>query len=92
MVLIFDRPIKSLEAVLLHNGNKLPSLPFAHFVHLKQNYESVNILFEALKHHEYKWHFIENFENYRMEMQNIYVSFVSGILEQMLRHMLDYHG
>lgn len=40
--LFIDSSTKSLKAVLLHNGNKLPSLP--HSVYLKENYESVRNL------------------------------------------------
>ena len=34
--LFIDSSSKNLKAVLLHNGNKYPSLPLAHSVHLKE--------------------------------------------------------
>ncbi len=39
---LFIDSSKSLKAVLLHKGNKYPSLPLAHVVHLKEVYSSVN--------------------------------------------------
>ena len=41
--------------MLLHNGNKYPSLPLAHSVHLKEDYNSINTLLDALKYDEYDW-------------------------------------
>ena len=37
--LFIDSSSKSLKAVLLHDGNKYPSLPLAHSVRLKETYE-----------------------------------------------------
>ncbi|KAL7839426.1 hypothetical protein SRHO_G00260840 [Serrasalmus rhombeus] len=53
--LFIDSSCKSLKAVLLHNGNKYPSLPVAHSVHLKEEYTSVKMLLGALKYDEYGW-------------------------------------
>ncbi|XP_061404363.1 uncharacterized protein LOC133340279 isoform X2 [Lethenteron reissneri] len=46
--LFTDSSSRSLKAVLLHNGNKYPSLLLAPSVHLKENYNSINILLDAL--------------------------------------------
>ena len=36
----------SLKAVLLHNGNKLPSIPVGHAIEMTETYENVNQLYE----------------------------------------------
>ena len=47
---------RSRKAVLLHNGNIKPSVHIAHFVHLKECYESIEILLNAIQYNEYKWY------------------------------------
>ena len=47
--LFIDSSKRSLKGVLLHNGNKYPSIPIAHSVHLKE------LLLEAIKYSEYQW-------------------------------------
>ena len=46
---------QSLKGVLLHNGNKYPSIPIAHSVHLKESYDNMKLLWEAIKYSEYQW-------------------------------------
>ena len=41
--------------VLLHNGNKFPSVPLAHAVNMKGSYESVKLLLGKIKYDEFKW-------------------------------------
>ena len=53
---------KSLKAVLLHNGSKLPSIPLAHSAHLKEDYSSMHLLIEALKYGQYGWEVIGDFK------------------------------
>ena len=60
--LFIDSSSKSLKAVLLHNGNKYPSLPLAHSVHLKEDYNSIKTLLKALKYDEYGWEVIGDFK------------------------------
>lgn len=60
--LFIDSSSRSLKAVLLHNGNKYPSLPLAHSVHLKEDYTSVKTLLDALKYNEYGWEVIGDFK------------------------------
>ena len=48
--LFIDSSLKSLKAVLLHNGNKYPSLRLAHSVHLKETYKNVKTVLNALKY------------------------------------------
>jgi len=45
----------SLKAVLLHNGNTLPSIPVGHSVHNKESYENMKILMEAINYDKFKW-------------------------------------
>ena len=45
----------SLKGVLLHNWNKYPSIPIAHSVHLKESYDNMELLLEAIKYSEYQW-------------------------------------
>ncbi|XP_051552787.1 uncharacterized protein LOC127440312 [Myxocyprinus asiaticus] len=60
--LFIDSSSRSLKAVLLHNGNKFPSLPLAHSVHLKEEYNSIKTLLDALKYNEYGWEVIGDFK------------------------------
>jgi len=36
----------SLKAVLVHNGNKFPSVPLAHAANMKGAYENMKLLFK----------------------------------------------
>ena len=45
----------SLKLVLLHNGNKFPSVPKAHGANMKESYESMKLLLEKIKYDEFKW-------------------------------------
>jgi len=54
--LFIDSPKLSLKAVLLHNGNTLPSIPGGHSVHNKESYENMAILMEAINYDKFKWH------------------------------------
>ena len=53
--LFIDSSNRSLRGVLLHNGNKYPSIPMAHSVHLKESYDNVELLLEATKYSKYQW-------------------------------------
>ena len=46
---------RSFKGVLLHNGNKYPSIPIAHSVHLKESYDNMGLLLEAIKYSENQW-------------------------------------
>ena len=58
---IFGRWIKicfqdfSITHVLLHNGNRFPSVPLAHAANMKENYESMKLLLGKIKYDEFKW-------------------------------------
>ncbi|XP_061410987.1 uncharacterized protein LOC133344802 isoform X2 [Lethenteron reissneri] len=62
LCLFIDSSSRSLKAVLLHNGNKYPSLPLAHSVNLKEDYNSIKTLLDALKYDEYSWEVIGDFK------------------------------
>lgn len=53
--LFIDSSKTSLKAVLLHNSNKYASIPIAHSVHLKESYENVKTILEAIKYEQHKW-------------------------------------
>ena len=53
--LFIDASKTSLKAVLLYNGNAKPSLPLAYAVDMKESYESMKILLEAIEYSEYSW-------------------------------------
>jgi len=53
--LFIDSSKESLKAVLLHNGNKIPSVPIAHGVNVKETYETMKDLLQLIKYEEYKW-------------------------------------
>jgi hypothetical protein len=42
--LFIDSSSRSLKAVLLHNGNLYPSIPVAHSVQMKEDYDNVKHL------------------------------------------------
>jgi len=52
--LFIDLSNLSLKAVLLHNGNTLPSIPVGHSVH-NESYENMKILMEAINYDNFKW-------------------------------------
>jgi len=53
--LFIDSSKVSLKVVLLHNGNKFPSVPLAHAANMKESYESLKLLLENIKYDEFKW-------------------------------------
>jgi hypothetical protein len=54
-LLYIDSSNLSLKAVLLHNGNTLPSIPVGNSVHNKESYENTKILMEAINYDKFKW-------------------------------------
>src|SRR5207244_12129083 len=53
--LFIDSSTRSLKAVLLHNGNFKPSIPIAHTVHLKETYDNMLVLLQAIKYETHQW-------------------------------------
>ena len=53
--LFIDSSKRSLKAVLLDIGNKKPSIPIAHSAQLKESYDSIEILLNAIHYSDYLW-------------------------------------
>jgi len=53
--LFTDSSKVSLKLVLLHNGNKFPSVPLVHAANMKESYESMKLLLGRIKYDEFKW-------------------------------------
>ena len=53
--LFIDSSKASPNAVLLHNSNIHPSIPVAHAVQLKETYETMKLLLDALQYSKYSW-------------------------------------
>ncbi|GBP72257.1 hypothetical protein EVAR_103258_1 [Eumeta japonica] len=53
--LFIDSSKRSLKCVLLHNGNKLGSLPFAHSTKAKEEYTTIALILDKIKYEEHKW-------------------------------------
>ena len=52
--IFIDASKRSLKAVLLHNGNRYASVPFGHYVQLKESYENVSMFLKNIKYNEHK--------------------------------------
>ena len=53
--LFIDSFVRSLKAVLLHNGNIKHSIPIAHSVHLNESYENIKIILEKIQYNDHQW-------------------------------------
>jgi phosphoglycolate phosphatase-like HAD superfamily hydrolase len=53
--LYIDSSKRSLKAVLLHNSNVLASIPLARSTKLSESYETLKLVLEKIKYHEYEW-------------------------------------
>lgn len=53
--LFIDSSKVSLKAVLLHIGNELPSIPVGYAVHMKESYENLKRLLQAIKYNDFQW-------------------------------------
>ena len=53
--MFIDSSKVSLKVVLLHNGNKFPSVPLAHVTNMKESYESMKLLLGKIVYDEFKW-------------------------------------
>jgi len=54
-LLFIDSSKLSLKAVLLHNGNTLPSIPVGHSMHNEESYEKMKILMVVINYDKFKW-------------------------------------
>jgi len=53
--LFIDSSKASLKAVLLYNGNTLPSVPVAYATNMKETYENMKILLERIQYDKHCW-------------------------------------
>ena len=53
--LFIDASKTSLKAVLLHNGNKLPSIPVAHAPSTKEMYTTMKNILVEVDYNKYQW-------------------------------------
>ena len=53
--LFIDSSKVSLKVVLLHKGNRYPSVPLAHAANMKEIYESTELLLGKIQYDEFKW-------------------------------------
>ena len=54
--LFIDFSKSSIKAVLLHNGNLLPSISIAYSENLRESHKTMVILLEHIKYDTYNWH------------------------------------
>ena len=54
-LVFIDSSKVSLKVVLLHKGNRFPSVPLAHAANTKESYESMKLLSGKIKYDEYVW-------------------------------------
>ena len=52
--LLIDSSKVSLRMVLLHNGNRFPSVPLAHAANMKESYENMKLLLGKIKYDKFK--------------------------------------
>ena len=53
--LVLDSSVKSLKVVLLHNGNKVGSVPVEHSVKLIECYEDIKFVLKSLQYSQHNW-------------------------------------
>lgn len=53
--LFIDSSKRSLKCVLLHNGNKLASIPIGHSTKLKEEYENIKLVLEKISYVQHQW-------------------------------------
>lgn len=54
--LFIDGSSESLKAALVHNGNKLPTIPVAYARNVKETYASMQAILMLVQHNEHNWH------------------------------------
>ena len=53
-----------LKVMLLHNGNIHLSIPIAHSVHMKETYETIDLLSKTLSYLNYEWKYVETLKSW----------------------------
>ena len=60
--LFIDSSKQSLKAVLVHNNKVCSSIPIAYSVRMKEDHESVKILFELIRYNNHNWDVFGDFK------------------------------
>ena len=81
--LFIDSSKSSLKAVLLHNGNKLPSVPVANGSGMKETYENMRFLLEKIEYNKHARKISGDFKVIALllELQLGYIKFCCFICE-----------
>ena len=53
--LFIDSSKTSLKAILLHNGNTMPSIPVSYAVHIKETYDNIKVLLKCINYNQHQW-------------------------------------
>ena len=53
--LFIDSSKTSLKAILLHNGNTMPSIPVGYAVHIKETYDNIKVLLKCINYNQHQW-------------------------------------
>ena len=53
--LFIDSSKLSFKAVLLHNGNRLPSIPIGYAVHMKDTYDNMEQHLKCINYEKHQW-------------------------------------
>ncbi|XP_052834269.1 uncharacterized protein LOC128251480 [Octopus bimaculoides] len=87
---------RSLKAVLLHNGNKKPSIPIGHSVHMKECYENMQVLLNAIKYISFSWKICGDLKVIGilmgMQSRNIVAFYACGTVVQLSSTMCNQSG
>ena len=62
MATVHRRIKTNLKAVLVNNGNVLPSIPIGYAVHWKETYANMEKLLRAINYSEYNWNICGDFK------------------------------
>jgi hypothetical protein len=96
--LFIDSSATSLKAVLLHNGNEFPSIPVGHSTQLKETYDNVKKLLDAIDYKTYNWYVCGDFKKldfywvYKGDLLNIHAFCVCGIVGPQIITIKEQNG
>ena len=79
--LFIDSSKVSLKVVLLHNGNRFPSVPFANAANVKESYESMKLLLGKIKCDEFNWKLCGDLKALLLGMQLGYTKYCCFLCE-----------
>lgn len=75
--LFIDSSRKSLKCVLVHNGNKLASIPIGHSTKLKEEYQNIKLVLEKISFVQHQWSVCVDLKmvNFLLGMQSGYTKY-----------------